>query len=85
MNYINFNLERWFTCIKIEGIEPTNNFAERALRESVLVRKIIGAFRSEIGKKNYETLASVIASWQLKGLDLKVELKKMLVNNLCFC
>src|SRR3990167_5832374 len=84
IKYINFNLEHWFTCIKIEGIEPTNNFAERALRESVLVRKIIGAFRSETGKENYETLASVIASWQLKGLNLKAELKKMLVNNLCF-
>src|SRR3989344_8546364 len=70
IKYINFNLEHWFTCIKIEGIEPTNNFAERALRESVLVRKIIGAFRSETGKENYETLASVIASWQLKGLNL---------------
>jgi len=85
IKYINFNLEHWFTCIKIEGIEPTNNFAERALRESVLVRKIIGAFRSETGKENYETLASVIASWQLKGLNLKAELKKMLVRNLCFC
>jgi len=85
VKYINFNLENWFTCIKIEGIEPTNNFAEQALRESVLVRKIIGAFRSEIGKGNYETIASVIASWKLKGLDLKSELKKILIKNLCFC
>jgi len=84
VKYINFNLEHWFTCIKIEEIEPTNNFAEQALRESVLVRKIIGAFRSETGKVNYETLASIIASWQLKGLDLKGELKKMLIKNLCF-
>ena len=84
VKYINFNLGNWFTCIKIEGIEPTNNFAERALRESVLVRKIIGAFRSETGKENYETLASVIASWQLKGLGLKNELKQMLIKNLCF-
>lgn len=83
VKYINFNLENWFTCIKIEGIKPTNNFAEQALRESVLVRKIIGAFRSETGKENYETLASVIASWQLKGLDLKNELKQMLIKNLC--
>ena len=82
---INFNLGNWFTCIKVEGIEPTNNFAEQALRESVLVRKIIGAFRSETGKENYETLASVITSWQLKGLDLKNELKQMLIKNLCFC
>lgn len=84
VKYINFNLEHWFTCIKIEGIEPTNNFAEQALRESVLVRKIIGAFRSETGKESYETLASVIASWQLKGLDLKNELKQILINDLCF-
>jgi transposase len=84
VNYIKFNLEHWFTCIKIEGIEPTNNFAEQALRESVVVRKIIGAFRSETGKDNYESLASVIASWQLKGGDLKMELKQMLIKNLCF-
>jgi hypothetical protein len=44
IKYINFNIDNWFTCIKIEGIEPTNNFAEQSLRESVVVRKIIGAF-----------------------------------------
>jgi hypothetical protein len=85
VKYIKFNLENWFTCIKVEGVEPTNNFAEQAIREPVMVRKIIGAFRSETGKENYETLASLIASWQLKGLDLKNELKQMLINNLCFC
>ena len=57
VKYINFNLGNWFTCIKVEGVEPTNNFAEQAIREPVLVRKIIGAFRSETGKENYEKLA----------------------------
>lgn len=85
VKYINFNLGNWFTCIKVGGIEPTNNLAEQAIREPVIVRKIIGAFRSETGKGNYEKLASVIASWQLRGLDLKDELKKMLIKNLCFC
>lgn len=85
VKYIKFNLGNWFTCIKIEGVEPTNNFAEQAIREPVIVRKIIGAFRSETGKDNYEKLASVIASWQLRGLNLKAELKKMLIKNLCFC
>lgn len=85
VKYIKFNLGNWFTCIKIDGIEPTNNFAEQSLRESVVVRKIIGAFRSETGKENYEALASVIATWQLRGLDLKSKLKEMLVKNLCFC
>lgn len=83
VKYINFNLENWFTCVKVEGIEPTNNFAEQAIREPVMVRKIIGAFRSETGKENYEQLASVIASWQLRGLDLKKELQGMLIKNLC--
>lgn len=83
--YINFHIEQWFTCIKIEGVEPTNNFAEQAIRETVMVRKIIGAFRSEKGTQYYETLASLISSWQLKGLDLQSELRKMLIKNLCFC
>jgi cell division septum initiation protein DivIVA len=83
--YINFNLNNWFTCVKVAGVEPTNNFAEQAIRETVVVRKIIGAFRSETGKQNYETLASLIATWQLSGLDLKTQLKKMLTKNLCFC
>ena len=61
----------WFTCIKYEGIEPTNIFAEQAIRETVIVRKIIGAFRSEKGKENYERQASLISSWQLNKLDIK--------------
>jgi transposase len=85
VKYIGFNLENWFTCVKVAGVEPTNNFAEQAIRETVMVRKIIGAFRSETGKQNYETLASLIATWQLSGLDLKRQLKQMLHRNLCFC
>ncbi|MBI4438601.1 transposase, partial [Candidatus Woesearchaeota archaeon] len=39
-------IQSWFTCIKHENVEPTNNNAEQAIRETVIVRKIIGAFRS---------------------------------------
>lgn len=81
--YINFHIESWFTCIKIAGIQPTNNYAEQAIRETVLVRKIIGAFRSVKGTKTYETLASLIATWQLQKLDIKKELTRMLSANLC--
>ena len=81
--YIDFHIESWFTCIKIAGVQPTNNYAEQAIRETVLVRKIIGAFRSEKGTKTYETLASIIATWQLQKLDIKGELTKMLSANLC--
>jgi cell division septum initiation protein DivIVA len=85
VKYIGFNIDNWFTCVKVADVEPTNNFAEQAIRETVMARKIIGAFRSETGKQNYETLASLIATWQLSNLDLKEQLRRMLLKNLCFC
>lgn len=81
--YIDFHLESWFTCIKIAGVEPTNNYAEQAIRETVIVRKIIGAFRSESGTKVYETLASLLATWQFQKRDIKQELHRILATNLC--
>ncbi|HII16957.1 TPA: transposase [Candidatus Woesearchaeota archaeon] len=81
--YIHFHMESWFTCIKIAGVQPTNNYSEQAIRETVLVRKIIGAFRSVKGTETYETLASLIATWQYQKLDIKKELQRMLSSNLC--
>src|SRR3989344_5432223 len=83
VKYIDFHIESWFTCIKIAGVQPTNNYAEQAIRETVLVRKIIGAFSSVEGTKTYETLASIIATWQVQKLDIKKELTRMLSANLC--
>jgi len=83
VKYIDFHIESWFTCIKIVRVQPTNNYAEQAIRETVLVRKIIGAFRSVEGTKTYENLASLIATWRLQKLDLKKELTRMLSANLC--
>jgi hypothetical protein len=83
VKYLDFHIESWFTCIKLEGVQPTNNYAEQAIRETVLVRKIIGAFRSEKGTKTYETLASLIATWQIQKKDIKAELSRMLTANLC--
>jgi hypothetical protein len=81
--YINFHIESWFTCIKYENVEPTNNNAEQAIRETVIVRKIIGAFRSTHGVKTYETLASLIATWQSQQKDIRQELHRMLTTQLC--
>ncbi|HLC96413.1 MAG TPA: IS66 family transposase [Candidatus Nanoarchaeia archaeon] len=83
VKYIDFHIESWFTCIKILGVQPTNNYAEQAIRETVLVRKIIGAFRSEKGTKTYETLASLIATWQIQKKEIKTEFNRMLSTNLC--
>ena len=81
--YIHFHIQSWFTCIKYENVEPTNNNAEQAIRETVVVRKIIGAFRSTHGVTTYETLASLIATWQSQQKDIRQELHRMLTTQLC--
>ena len=83
IKYIDNHHDQWLTCLRLSDVETTNNLAEQGIRETVMVRKIIGAFRSEDGSKHYETLASLIASWQLQGLDLQKELRQMLIRNLC--
>ena len=81
--YITNHFGQWFTCVRYPGIEPTNNLSEQGLRESVIYRKIIGAFRSKEGPTYYERLASLFATWQLRGLDVQAELRRMLISNLC--
>lgn len=48
-------------------VEPTNNVAERALRHSVIHRKVMGCFRSSWGATVYAALASVIDTAELSG------------------
>jgi transposase len=57
-------LDYWFTCIVNLFVEPTNNTAERALRELVVQRKIIGGLRREKGANIMQTITSVIATWK---------------------
>ena len=83
VKYINFHIQSWFTCVRFENVEPTNNLAEQAIRETVIVRKIIGAFRSEKGPQTYETLASLLATWQSQQKDIRQELHRMLTEQLC--
>lgn len=83
LSYIGNHLGEWFTCVKLAGVEPTNNFAEQAIRETVIVRKIIGAFRSEQGPETYTTIASLLATWQLQKKDLRTELTRTLTATMC--
>ena len=78
--YIGNNLENWFTCILYENVEPTNNFAEQAIRETV-----IGAFRSEQGPEDYSILASLLATWKIRGLNICSQLKTTLLQHGQFC
>lgn len=62
-------LKEWFTCVLHPEIEPTNNRAERELREFVVQRKIFGSLRSEKGMRITETIMSLLATWRLQGFN----------------
>ena len=48
-------------------VEATNNESERALRPSVIFRKVTNGFRSEWGAKLYADLCSIVATGRLAG------------------
>lgn len=56
-----------FVFLHRSDVEPTNNVSERALRHSVVHRKVTGGFRSTWGMKTYAALASVIDTAELTG------------------
>jgi transposase-like protein len=68
----------WFTFILVPGVEPTNNRAERALREQVVQRKIIGTLRNSRGTFANETIMSVLATWEQSGLNPHEEMMNVL-------
>lgn len=80
--YISNGGSDWFTAIRYEGIELTNNTAERGLREEVVMRNIMGALRSEKVKK-YEILCSLFSTWQLNKQDCMANIKRILSAKLC--
>ena len=57
-----------FACLHRSDVSPTNNVSERALRPSVIHRKVIGCFRSGWGAQAYAALASVIDTAELSGV-----------------
>lgn len=72
--------DHWFTFVTHPGIEPTNNRAERALREHVVQRKIIGTFRNGKGTSIYETIMTLLATWKQRGLNLSEMLAESLTQ-----
>jgi len=67
-------LRKWWpalwTFARVEGVEPTNNVAERALRPAVLWRK--GSFGSDssAGSRFVERLLTVVATCRQQGRRL---------------
>jgi transposase len=67
-----------FTFVADPAVPPTNNAAERALRPLVVSRKISGGTRSPQGSRTRMILHSVVATWELRGLDPLAELLTLL-------
>ena len=58
------------TCAHIDGVEPTNNAAERALRPAVLWRTGCFGTRSDAGSRFVERIMTVAATRQQQGRSL---------------
>jgi transposase len=56
-----------WTFARVEGVEPTNNAAERALRHAVMWRKTSRGTASETGSHFVENILTVVATCRQQG------------------
>lgn len=61
--------QHFFTFVHEDGVEPTNNSAERALRTAVQWRKIMFGTRSDQGERAVERLLTIVRTCQLQQLN----------------
>lgn len=58
--------EALWTFVRFEGVEPTNNSGERAVRHGVIYRKVSGGTKSETGSRFVERILTVHATLRLQ-------------------
>ena len=73
--------ERWFTFLQYEGVEPTNNSAERALRTGVQWRKISFGNRSAAGETATARMLSVTQTCRLRQRNSLQYLTEAVANH----
>ena len=59
-----------WTFVRVEGVEPTNNAAERALRHAVMWRKASHGTDSETGSSFVENILTVVATCRQQGRNV---------------
>lgn len=59
-----------WTFVRVEGVEPTNNHAERALRHGVIYRKTSGGTDSEQGSRFVERMLTVVATCRQQEINV---------------
>ena len=73
----------FWTFLENEGIEPTNNAAERALRQSVIQRKISHGVQSASGAVCRSRLLTVTTTLRQQGLDVWEFLEQAWIAHHC--
>ena len=68
-----------WTFLTVEGVEPTNNPAERALRAPVIHRKVSLGTQSEDGERFAERALSAAATCRLQSRSLFTYLSELLI------
>ena len=58
------------TFLEHPEVEPTNNRAERGLRPSVIMRKIMFGNRSEAGARNHSIIMSIVQTGVLNNKQI---------------
>jgi transposase len=69
-----------FTFLERDGVEATNNLAERELRPAVIARKLSAGNRTEEGAETHSVLASVLRTCRRQGRDIAGALAELLRN-----
>jgi len=76
-------LPEMFTFIRFEGVKSDNNMAERAVRKTVIQRKISFGTRSAKGSQTKSILGSLFGTWRLQNLNPFEQMKLFLLNASC--
>ncbi len=69
-----------FRFITRRDVPYTNNACERALRPSVIFRKVTNGFRSEWGGQTYAAFRSVVSTAKANGRSVLGELRGVLAT-----
>jgi transposase len=64
------HFDAMWTFVYHEGVEPTNNEAERTVRHGVILRKICGGTHSEAGSRFMERILTVDATLRLQNRNV---------------
>jgi transposase len=66
---MNKDRDKLFTFLRVPGVEPTNNHAERSIRFLVIMRKICFGTRSQAGSESHSILPSLLETTRRQGKD----------------